>query len=221
MTDNIMENKIIDYISKILPYTTTNLIIRYIGEGLILDICCGDGSQIMRIGKRKNHTIIGIDIFKPAIKDAKTKAIYDDLIIGDIRFLPIKNKKFDSIIFLEGLEHISKNEGFILLNTLENISMNRIIITTPVGFIEQNEYNENPFQLHKSYWLPIEFKEKGYKIYPTEFKYPVSSSYPFSFIKMFIRLLLTPFFYPLMIMNPTKFCSRAVYIKEINEKKSD
>ena len=135
-----------------------------------------------------------------------------------MRFLPIKSQSINTILFLEGIEHLSKEEGCNILRDLEKIACNRIIITTPVGFIEQGGYEGNPFQLHKSSWLPDEFRRLGYNIYPTEFKYPASLKYPFNYIKILIRQILTPVFYPIMKVNPNKFCSRAIYIKEIHEK---
>ena len=48
---------------------------------------------------------------------------------------------------------------------MERWARKKVIITTPNGYIYQHEYDNNPFQEHKSGWTVEELKNLGFKIY--------------------------------------------------------
>jgi len=71
-------------------------------NGLILDMGCGSGRNVVS-GKK----IVGMDFSKNMIKLAKKNR--DGLfVIGDLRFLPFKDKVFDSILYVASLHCLEK-----------------------------------------------------------------------------------------------------------------
>ncbi|MCL0053364.1 class I SAM-dependent methyltransferase [Dehalococcoidales bacterium] len=107
---------------------------------------------------------MGIDIFKPYLLEARAKGVFSDLILGDVRFLPFKDKSFDVTICMEVLEHLDKEDGEKLLGGLERVARKQILLTTPVGKYVQHPYDGNPYQEHKYIWNEKELKKRGYKV---------------------------------------------------------
>lgn len=131
-------------------------------DNLILDIGCGNNSPCQVI---KNKRIVGLDGFLPYIIESKGKGIHDDYVLCDIRYMPIKNKTVDTIVALEVIEHFDFFSGSNLLKCFENIAKNRIIVSTPNGWLHQNEFDGNHYQKHLSAWYPRNFVNRNYKVF--------------------------------------------------------
>ncbi len=80
--------------------------------------------------------VVGIDIFKSYLDEAKGKGVYQELILGDVRHLPLKDKSFDVVICMEVLEHLEKVDGEKLLGELERVAKRQVLLSTPVGKYE-------------------------------------------------------------------------------------
>ena len=131
----------------------------------MLDVGCGDGRTFKTIDKRRQLYTAGVDIFEPYLRKAKKSGVYDGLVLCDIRNLPFQMKSFDVLLCLSVLEHIkSKSDGLKLVETMEEVARQRVIIGTPVGEYKQEMYDDNPYQEHRSSWVPAEFKRRGYKV---------------------------------------------------------
>jgi len=145
----------------------TNPILELIPEGhfTILDIACGFGDWGHLIKTRKNgsYHLTGVEIWTPYLERLKRLKIYDELIEADVRYYET-SRKYDIIIACELLEHLKREEGFKLLDTLESACDLRIIISTPHGLTDQSALDENDFQRHISAWFREDFKNRGYKI---------------------------------------------------------
>ena len=90
------------------------------------------------------------------------------MINAKVPFIPLKDKSFDAVVLFQVLEHLQKNECYSLIQQVEEIANKMIVITTPNGFVEQEPYNNNPFQEHKSGWVVDEFRKLGYSVYGLE-----------------------------------------------------
>lgn len=130
----------------------------------ILDAGCGKHSPIALIANQRKFKVIGIDIFKPYLEEAKGKGIYQSIILGDVRHLPFKDECFDAAISIEVIEHLEREDGEKLLAELERVSSWLTLLTTPIGNCVQHAYNGNPHQEHKHSWSLEEFKAKGFEI---------------------------------------------------------
>lgn len=135
------------------------------GMQSVLDVGCGDNSPLAKI--KKTFYSLGIDVFAPSIKKSKKNKIHDDYKIGDLLKLSkmFGPKTFDAVVSLDVVEHFEKKDALKLIKDIEKIAKKKVIIFTPYGFTQQHEYDKNPFQIHKSGWLPQEFERRGYKIY--------------------------------------------------------
>jgi len=129
----------------------------------ILDVGCGYGvwNLLIRVKKRGIPIIIGLDIYLPYLQKLKKIKLYNGLVWADARYLPFRSDKpFNITLASEILEHLKKDEGMMVLNRLMHLS-NKIIISTPYGFLRTFGVDNNKYQLHKSSWAPQDFHLKG------------------------------------------------------------
>lgn len=130
----------------------------------LLDIGCGSASPIRNFPGRFHS--VGIDAFGQSIKKSMEQKIHSeycemDALDIDKRFKP---GSFDCVLALDMLEHLTKPDGLKLINMMERTASAKVIIFTPNGFFDQGEYDDNPWQLHKSGWTAGEMRRMGYKV---------------------------------------------------------
>lgn len=130
----------------------------------VLDVGCGRHSFISEVIKSQKFDAVGLDIFEPNVKEAKSNKVYRDVIVGDARQLPFKDKEFDLSVSIEVLEHLDKEDGEKALAELERVSRETVLITTPVGKSVHHAYYGNPYEEHKYIWSLEELKAKGFAI---------------------------------------------------------
>jgi hypothetical protein len=68
------------------------------------------------------------------------------------------------VISLDVIEHLERGDGMKLMDTMEKIARKKIIVFTPNGFLPQNAYDGNEWQIHKSGWSVKEMRKLGYKV---------------------------------------------------------
>lgn len=73
-----------------------------------------------------------------------------------------KSNTVDCVLSLQSIEHLSKEDGLILLNQVELWARKLIIFDTPNGYVQQGPVGGNPYQRHLSGWHASEFRSKGY-----------------------------------------------------------
>ena len=135
-----------------------------------LDVGCGFGCWGYKIQAYSEPSyLVGIDVWKPYLLRVKRKNIYDDIILADALHLPFKEKSINIVLACEIIEHLPKSEGEIFLKTLEKISTDKVIVSTPNFKYLQDEVRGNPFEKHVSFWKYSHFP-KGYKIYGIGFQ---------------------------------------------------
>lgn len=149
-----------------VPFTALNTVWRMIDKGSksILDVGCGKGEPMKFINRHKKFRTMGVDVFEPYIEACKAKQIHDEYLMCNICNLPFVDGSFDVVMCMEVLEHLEKEEGDKLIRDMERIARKQVILTTPVGKFEQEEQELNPYQKHRSSWLPAELKSRGYRI---------------------------------------------------------
>jgi len=128
----------------------------------VLDMACGYNSPIQYIDISYK---VGVEKFTDYLKQSKQKGIHNKYIQGDILSLEFTPNSYDLVLCSEVIEHLDKADGFKLLDNIEKIGRKKIIITTPNGFLKQDEYDNNLLQIHKSGWTIEEFKQRGYVVY--------------------------------------------------------
>ena len=127
----------------------------------ILDLGCGKNSPIKNVPK---HYSMGVDIYIDYIKLSKQNEIHTQYIVADLLNIDFKRKSFDAIIALDLIEHLAREDAIRLIYKMEEWSKKKVIIFTPNGFLNQDEYDGNPYQIHKSEWFAEDFIRLGYSV---------------------------------------------------------
>jgi SAM-dependent methyltransferase len=138
---------------------------------VILDIGCGSGRTFRALKlvdsssskKLAEAYAIGVDIFRSNLLDAKN--VYDEVILSDARYLPVKSKSAELVILSEVLEHLDRSDGLRLLDSLESVAKAQIVLTTPNGYVyEESAQRDNPWQTHRCGYNKTEFSRLGYTV---------------------------------------------------------
>jgi ubiquinone/menaquinone biosynthesis C-methylase UbiE len=131
----------------------------------VLDLGCANGNDTEWYKKMGfTNRIIGLDIHRPYLREGLKKNVYDKLICASATHLPFREKAFDSVLFLQAIEHLTEKCGWQAINECERVGA-QVIVTTPVGFVSQKSYDNNIFQKHLSGWTPKSMKKHGFKVH--------------------------------------------------------
>ncbi len=110
--------------------------------------------------------VVGVDLFKPSIDENKLSGNYSEYHVMDVMEIDqhFKEKSFDAVIATDLIEHLEHSQGLQLLEKMEKIAIKKVIVFTPNGFIPQDEYDRNLYQIHKSGWTSKEFRGLGFMV---------------------------------------------------------
>lgn len=128
----------------------------------VLDIGCGQRSRVQHLNIKDS---VGVERFKPYIKESIFNKIHSKYVFGDIMKINFADKSFDAVLMLDVVEHLSKSDGEKLLLKAEQWAKKKVIICTPNGFFSQRESDGNIFQKHLSGWTIPELKNRKYQIH--------------------------------------------------------
>lgn len=145
------------------------------GAKSILDVGCGmlhDGNpptedilHALCIGK--DYVVTGIDLSPECVRWRKNNGPHGEYMVMDARDVHTLRKRFDIVILHHVIEHLPKDDGRILLDTLEGMYGDLLVVATPTGFVD-TEYNVrlhgNKLERHVSGWEIAEFRDRGYYI---------------------------------------------------------
>jgi len=107
-----------------------------------------------RIERGEWRTVIhGIDAFPH--HSPLWEWVYDAVTVGHALELRHSLAKYDLVILGDVIEHLTKEDGLILIRTL--LAQNRhVIVTTPLDFFDQ-EIGDNTYERHLSLWTRSDF----------------------------------------------------------------
>jgi SAM-dependent methyltransferase len=133
------------------------------GLKTVLDVGCGSLSPMRFIG---GCHLAGIDGFRPALEEAQKHRTHDEYFFGDVRQLGkvFGTRRFDACVALDLIEHLPKDDGFQLLQSMESLATRRVVIFTPNGFLPQRSRNGD-LQEHLSGWTTEELRARGYEVF--------------------------------------------------------
>ena len=103
----------------------------------VLDVGCGNGSELALPLARLGFQVTGIDIHAPSVEHARQLGVdVTNLSYVCGRVEELKSPPYDIVILSEVLEHLSEPR-FLLLAAIEHLNKNGIIVVTvPNGFGE-------------------------------------------------------------------------------------
>ena len=132
----------------------------------ILDCGFGYGNWAFQIKSKLGYEpyIVGLEIHRPYLERQSKFGLYDKLVGANVLDIPFDDDYFDVVLACEIIEHLEKKDGLKMINEIERVSKNLVIVTTPFGFMEQEEYDGNKYQIHKSSWYPSDFTRLGYEV---------------------------------------------------------
>ena len=128
----------------------------------VLDLGCGPSSPLQYC-KNVKHSV-GVEAFTDYLNRSKKSEIHTEYLNKNIKDVNFPNDSFDAVIFIEVLEHLTENEGMQILEKAGNWAKKKIIVTSPNGFINQKEVDNNPLQKHLSGWDYKKMRKMGFKI---------------------------------------------------------
>jgi len=157
----VMNKNLIRLYKRLLPNWIEHMGKELAGYDSILDIGCGADSIVQRY---KIPYSMGVDIHLPYLAQSKAKGIHNDYILADATSLSFQPKSFDAVLASEVMEHLGKEDGQRLLGSMESWARHKVIVKMPNGWVEQDEFDGNPYQEHKSAWSLQELEALGYMI---------------------------------------------------------
>jgi len=101
--------------------------------------------------------IDGIELFEPYIQTHQ-RALYSNILIGDVRTLAKNIKPYDLIIAGDVIEHLDKDDAEDVLETLYEKANKALMVNIPLGSgWDHPEQYGNPGELHRSQWTAEDF----------------------------------------------------------------
>ncbi|MEM4389992.1 MAG: glycosyltransferase [Candidatus Micrarchaeia archaeon] len=98
------------------------------GEGSVLDVGCGEGVILEKIGAGK---AVGLDLSREALRRARARVPEARLTYGDAQRLPFRDSSFDAVVCSEIIEHVPKPRR-VLEEAARVVKPNgKVIVTIP------------------------------------------------------------------------------------------
>jgi hypothetical protein len=131
---------------------------------VMLDL--GAGVRPFTLLSPEIHIIV--EMFEPYLRIMQSKPYHNTVLIQDdvVKFCKQQNSNsIDTVIINDVIEHLSREDGEILIQELMRITSNQILVFTPNGFMEMHEQEcthgwqilGNSAQNHISGWEPGDF----------------------------------------------------------------
>ncbi len=146
------------------PRTNVSEIVSVLADcDSVLDVGCGRTSALRFLSCKR---LVGVDAYAPDLECARAAETHDEFVLADGNKLrPLfRVNEFDACVALDLIEHLSKNDGLVFLQTLEAIAKRKVVIFTPNGFLPQSSKVQGDYQEHLSGWEPDEMKALGYRV---------------------------------------------------------
>jgi SAM-dependent methyltransferase len=131
--------------------------------GETLDIGCGTKWYYKYI---KPDGLISVDVWKATEPD----------ILLDVSKnpLPFPDLHFDTVLMLDIIEHMERDEGWSLLDEAYRVCKKKLVLVTPIYWNDNGEavrnhpekvHRGNPFNYHKSLWQPEDFGHEWRRVH--------------------------------------------------------
>jgi SAM-dependent methyltransferase len=135
----------------------------------VLSLCCGIGNELTNV--RTEH-ITAVDIAPQYIEEIKK--IFPNIkteVSDAVEYIKkAKDLSFDVISLFDAIEHLTKEDGLVLLKECKRVAKKHIIVFTPEGYVDNHPHNAwgiegaDKHQLHLSGWTMDELRSLGFFI---------------------------------------------------------
>ncbi len=114
----------------------------------VLDVGAGSGTYSDRYRKQLGGHWTAVEIWKPYLTQYYLDQKYDAVVNQDImEFVKEKHARFDVAFVGDILEHLPQHKAYHLIEQLVDIC-DYVIISIPIGYYPQDEYQGNPYEKH-------------------------------------------------------------------------
>lgn len=126
----------------------------------VLDCGCGIGRWGYLL-RKKGCAVVGFDLTKSNVIEAKKLSKYSALLVADASYLPFKEGSFDCLMAVELLEHLPKEKGVKFLEDTKRLARKLVVLSTPSGYFEA--LCDLPGEIHQSGWNKEELEAFGFR----------------------------------------------------------
>jgi len=154
MERSVTENYMLKNMETSPDNYTQNWVLENTADSIsVVELGAGYFGKLSLVSENVIHKL-GIEIFPEYIQHAR----YADCVKILGNFLHYRNlidsKYFDTVLMIDALEHVTKEEAINLVKMLQE-DFKKILLMIPLGNHPQKG-NRNPHQEHKSSWTPEE-----------------------------------------------------------------
>jgi hypothetical protein len=103
--------------------------------------------------------IDGIEAYAPYV-GALQRAIYDQIHVGDALAVLPRLGRYDLVFAADVLEHFTRPDGERFLEAAAQHAAMGVLIVTPALDLPQEDVFGNPFERHRSFWTPDDFRPR-------------------------------------------------------------
>lgn len=115
----------------------------------VLEVPCGMGwgTSLLKSAKR----IFGLDISEEAIREAITRYKNNkiDFIVGSMEKLDFQDQQFDTVVCLEGIEHVDKQIGKSFITESHRVLKKDGLLLVSSPRHTTKEHSGNPFHIYE------------------------------------------------------------------------
>jgi hypothetical protein len=134
----------------------------------VLDLGAGSASYWDKVLKKFPHMQFKLDLMdavaieSPASSSSNVTTLR---IQGQvpIDLSDIRSDTYDLVVAFDLIEHLTKDQGYMLLYEIDRVSSGTSVVFTPQGFVWQPPSVNNEFNAHISGWTPQELKKLGWR----------------------------------------------------------
>ena len=123
----------------------------------LIDLCCNLAPLTRTLGFGKR---VYVDVLQRDLGEESPHFVQAD-VLGDH---PVLQETYDVSVCLDGIEHLHKEQGEVLIQRMLHISKTRIIFT-PLNPWMMEPHNPHP-ETHKSLWTPEDLPDWASVIFP-------------------------------------------------------
>lgn len=130
---------------------------RGINAKSMIDLCCNEATHTRRLPFREK---VYVDILPRLIGPEQSMFVQADVLAEHAVF----NRHYDVSLCLDGIEHVTKEQGHKLIERMKKIS-DRQVLFTPLHPWMMEPNNPSP-ESHKSLWGPADLPDWGHIVIP-------------------------------------------------------
>jgi hypothetical protein len=131
------------------------------GDGMphksMIDLCCGETTHTRHLPFRER---VYVDVVERNMGPSQPYFVKTDVLSEH----PVFDKHYDVALCMDGIEHLTKEQGMLLLERMKKIS-DRQILFTPLHEWMMEPHNPSP-ESHKCLWTPDDLLDWAHIVMP-------------------------------------------------------